>query len=277
MSDIIQALIKRSSIFIIITGVVLLLISASGEINFGSFLFRLSNPITQWVIIVTSLFLVLFGIYLEIKGGYSNFGDSAKNFGLFTSDTDTFNHLKIESQIANAKSIELLGYNLKWTLQEFREPLAKAVIRGASVRIILVDVTSDIMHETFKQHSNRAHLIIPEWVTALEHISDIQKMLGVAPKINGKFEVKLTTWIPSCNLIMFDSGDDNGVMKIGIHTVTFRQPLSSRLSLILARKDNLKAFEYFSKGFDMLWEKDSTEWNGVIPPISQGDETQKAG
>ncbi|MBI5932401.1 MAG: hypothetical protein HY867_01735 [Chloroflexi bacterium] len=269
MSDIVQALIKRSSVFIIITGVILLVIGASNGINFGTFSFQLSNQITQWVIIATSLLLIFVGIYWETKSNKFSFG-SSKSFGLFTSDTDTFANLKIDAQIATAKSIELLGYNLKSLLQELREPLAKAVVRGASVRIILVDIESNVTQEMFKQHSNRPHLMLPEWVTALEHIGDIQKMLQVATKLNGKLEVKVTDWIPSCNLIIFNSDEDNGLIKVGIHTVTIRQPLTGRLSLILSKKENQNAFEYFAKGFNMLWEKDSREWNGVVPPLEPG-------
>lgn len=276
MSDIVQAIIKRSSIFIIITGVLLLIIGAAGDINFGSFSLRLSNQIIQWVIIVVSLVLVFIGIYFEVKG--SNFNKEAEaKFGLFTSDKDTFSNFKVEKGIETAKSIDLLGYNLKSLLQEIRVPLVNAIIRGASVRIILVDVTSKTVQDTFQNHTNRPHLMIPEWVTALEHIKDIQEMLASAPKYNGKFEVKVTTWIPSSNLIIFNADDENGTMKVGIHTVIFRQPLSGRLSLILRKKDNTTAFEYFTKGFDTLWTKDSIEWDGFIPPITQESQQQKAG
>lgn len=276
MSDIVQALIKRSSIFIIITGVILLIIGAAGDINIGSFSLRISNQTTQWVIIATSLLLIFTGIYFEAKGG-SFSKETESKFGLFTSDKDTFNNFKVEKRIETAKSIELLGYNLKSVLQEIRVPLANAVIRGASVRVILVDITSKSVQETFQQHTNRPHLMFPEWVAGLEHIKDIQEILAGAPKVNGKFEVKVTTWIPSSNLIIFNSDDENGIMKVGIHTVIFRQPLAGRLSLILQRKDNQTAFEYFTKGFDTLWSKDSVEWNRVIPPIIQESETQKAG
>lgn len=276
MSDIVQAILKRSSIFFIVIGVLLLIIGATGDINVGSFSLRFSNQITQWVIVVTSLVLVIIGIYFEIKG--SNFNkEAAAKFGLFTSDKDTFSNFKVEKGIETAKSIDLLGYNLKSLLQEIRVPLVNAIIRGASVRIILVDVTSKTVQDTFQNHTNRPHLMIPEWVTALEHIKDIKEMLANAPKYNGKFEVKVTSWIPSSNLIVFNADDESGTMKVGIHTVIFRQPLSGRLSLLLRKKDNTTAFEYFTKGFDTLWTKDSVEWNGYIPPIAQESEKQTAG
>ena len=260
----------------IITGVLLLIVGAAGDINFGAFSLRFSNQIIQWVIIATSLLLIVIGIYFEAKSGNSG-KETESKFGLFTSNKDTFNNFKVEKEIENAKSVELLGYNLKDLLQELRAPLANAFIRGASVRIILVDIASDTVQKTFQQHSNRPHLILPEWVTGFEHIKDIQEILAGASKINGKFEVRLTTWIPSSNLIIFNSDDENGIMKASIHTVIFRQPLAGRLSLILRRKDNQTAFEFFAKGFDILWSKDSVEWNGIIPSIIQESETQRAG
>jgi hypothetical protein len=276
MSDIVKALMKRSSVFIIIIGVILLLVGASSEIAFGTFALRLSDKVTQWVMISISIVLILFGIYWEIKGN-AFLGDALESFGLFTSDTDTFSRLKVENQIANAKTIELVGYNLKSFLQEYREQLAKAVVKGATVRIILTNLMDHSTQEILAQHSNHPQRMLPAWVAALESIQEMQAMVAGAPKNNGNLIVKFTTWFPSCNLIIFNSGSDTAMAKVGIHTVTFRQTLAGRVSLILSKKDNAKAIDYFIKGFDILWEKDSVEWDNRIPTIGHVLEPLKAG
>ncbi len=162
MSDILQALVKRTSVFIIIIGVLLLAIGASGEIVLGTFSYMLSNPIAQWLIIVVSILLIVVGLFIEIKD--SNLGPTiaGNDFGLFTSDADVSPHLELKKRIELANSIELLGYNLKSLLQDLREPLANAIIRGASVRVVLVDITNQFTNELFEHHTNRPHLMLPD-------------------------------------------------------------------------------------------------------------------
>lgn len=276
MSDIIQALIKRSSVFIIITGVLLLVIGASGKIVFNTFSFQFSSPTTQWVIIVTSLILLIVGIYQEIKINSVNQNAPSKNFGLFTLDTNPLVHAKVEDLIESAKTIDILGYNSKSVLQEFRSHLANAIVRGASVRVIFTDISQYPTKEIFERHAGHSAASLPsEWAKALGYINDIQKILKASPKVNGKLEIKSTTWIPSCNLILFNSADNkNGIARIDFHALSFRQPLTlaGKLFLVISQKDNLKAFEYFAKGFDLLWEKESQEWNGIDSSINQVSE-----
>jgi hypothetical protein len=196
----------------------------------------------------------------------------AKDFGLFTLDTNPFVHAKIENLIENAKAIDILGYNSKSVLQEFRSHLANAIIRGASVRIIFTDISQSPTKEVFEQHAGRSVVSLSsEWAKALGYINDIQKTLKASSKVNGKLEVKSTTWIPSCNLILFNSADNNnGIVRIDFHALSFRQPLTlaGKLFLAISQKDNPKFFEYFAKGFDLLWEKDAQEWNGIVPSVN---------
>jgi hypothetical protein len=94
------------------------------------------------------------------------------NKQLILSSTDVRTNLKLEERLHTAKTVDLLGYNLKSLLQTSREPIANAVEHGTVVRIVLVDITSPIA-QTFKEHSNRPHLLLPDWVTSFEHIRDV--------------------------------------------------------------------------------------------------------
>jgi hypothetical protein len=176
-------------------------------------------------------------------------------------------NLKLEEHLETAKTVDLLGYNLRSLLQTNREPIANAVERGTTVRIILVDIQSPIA-QTFKTHSNRPHLLISDWVTGLEDIREIQRLLEKKPKIGGRFEVKITDWIPSCNLILINANESYGIASVGVHSVVFRQPVSGRFSFVLERKHDTTAFDFFVKGYDMLWNEDSKTWDGSIPQMS---------
>lgn len=182
--------------------------------------------------------------------------------------TEVHTELRLEELFDTARTVDLLGYNLKSLLYTTRELIANAVERGTIVRVVLVDIQSPDA-QIFRKHTNRPHLLVPDWVAAFEHIRDIQRLLGEKPKVRGRLEVRVTDWIPSCSLILINANEESGIAKVSVHPLAFRQQSSGRMSLVLERKDNPKAFEFLVKGFDILWEEDSEAWDGSIPPISE--------
>jgi hypothetical protein len=266
MSDTVKEILKRTSIAIIILGAILLIIGASGNVNFGNFSLTLSDLIARFVVGIFGSILLMFGGYIAWRETSSTTASESGKFTLIASGDSTKQSFRLEKYLNGAKTIDLLGYSLKGMLQDLRDPLAQAIIQGAIVRIVVVDITSPSAN-LLREHSRRPQLLLSEWITGLQHISDIQKILSNAPKVSGRLEVKVTSWIPSSNLILINANDENGILKAGIHSVTFRQPLSDRLSLTIKRKDYPHAFNFFVKGFDILWNEDSVVWDGRIPEI----------
>lgn len=200
----------------------------------------------------------------------------ATKSNLIVSGLAVHNQLNLEERLHNFRTLELVGYNLSGLLHDIREPIAEAVIRGAFVRIILVDFTSPA-GDLMKIHSNRPHSLLPDAVKGLEHIADIQRLIESKTRVNGKLEVKLTSWIPSCNFILIDANELNGIAKIGINPISFRQPTTGRVSLILDRKNFASELNYFMKSFEALWEQDSKVWNGKLPQIENTVAAKKTG
>ncbi len=266
MSDTVKEILKRTSIATIILGAILLIIGASGNISIGNFNLILPDLIARLIVGIFGGVLLIFGSYVAWRETSSTTVGESGKFNLVASGDTTKQSFRLEKYLDSAKTIDLLGYSLKGMLQDLRDPLAQAIIQGAIVRIVVVDITSPSAN-LFREHSSRPNLLFPEWVIGLQHISDIQKILGNAQKVSGRLEVKVTSWIPSNNLVIINANDEKGILKAGIHSVTFRQPLSDRLSLTIKRKNYPQAFDFYVKGFDMLWNDDSVNWDGKIPEI----------
>ena len=266
MSDSVKEILKRTSILTIILGATLLLIGASGNISIENFNLTLPDLIARFIVGFFGSVLLVFGSYVAWRETFSATSNDAGEFSLVASGDTSKKSFRLENYLDNIKTIDLLGYNLKGMLKDLREPLAEAIIKGAVVRIVIVDITSPTV-ELFKAHSNRPNLMLPEWIAGLEHIKDIQDLLSKAQKVTGRLEIKVTSWVPSNNLILLNASDKNGILKAGIHSLTFRQPLSDRLNLVIRRNKYEKAFSFYVKGFDMLWDDDSSFWDGKIPEL----------
>lgn len=116
MSEIIQALLKRSSIFVIASGIILLIVGASGGLSIGSFSLNISNQIAQWIIIIMAVILVLIGVIWETKSGVFSGKDKPSLQSVSTSTAKVYK-TRVESYevflntLNNAKeSIDIISY-----------------------------------------------------------------------------------------------------------------------------------------------------------------------
>lgn len=266
MPDIVKEILKRTSIVLIVLGALLLIIGASGNISIGNFNLLLPDLASRLAVGIFGSALLIFGSLVAWRESSQGTTRETGKFSLIVSSDTSKQSFRLENYLEKAKTIDLLGYSLKNMLQDLREPLAQAIIQGAVVRIVVVDITSPAA-SLFQEHSRRPNLLLSEWIAGLQHIKDIQNILSNAPKVLGRLEVKVTSWIPSVNLIVINAADESGILRAGIHSVTFRQPLSDRLSLTIKRRDYPQAFDFFVKGFDMLWNEDSVAWNGEVPAL----------
>lgn len=266
MSDTVKEILKRTSLVLMILGAMLLIIGASGNISIGNFHLLFPDSASRAIVGLFGGILLIFGSFIAWRETPDSTTTQTGKFALVVSGDTSKQSFRLQNYLDKAKTIDLLGYSLKGLLQDLREPLAQAIIHGAIVRVVIVDATSPSAN-LFREHSRRPNLLLPEWAAGLQHIKDIQTILSKSQKVLGRLEIKITSWIPSANLVVVNGNEADGILKAGIHSVTFRQPLSDRLSLTIKRKDYPQAFDFFVKGFDILWNEDSVTWDGKIPDV----------
>ena len=181
------------------------------------------------------------------------------------SEIDGRLQLNLEERLKTVRALDLMGYNLVGLLRDIREPIAEAVSRGATVRILVVDFNS-LAGELMSKHSNRKHLLPSDFAAALEHIRDIDRLKNAKLRVDGRLDVKWTSWIPSCNMVLIDAKEEKGLAKIGINPPSFRRPVTGRLGLLLSRRYHPAELDYFIEQFEVLWHDDETrKWDGTTP------------
>ncbi len=67
MSEVLQTLLKRSNIFLLTLGAILLIAGVTNGITVGSFSLQISSSVLQWIIFVVGIILIVVGIWGEIK------------------------------------------------------------------------------------------------------------------------------------------------------------------------------------------------------------------
>jgi hypothetical protein len=162
---------------------------------------------------------------------------------------------ELETLLQDAKSVDLLGYSLSSLLKNYRKPIAEASIKGTRIRILLVDVTRETGN-VMRNHANKPHMVEREGKAGLEFAQDIERNIKSDPDAKGSVNIRLTSWIPSCNMIVVNGQQTDGVAKIGIHPPSYRQPAQGRRYLVLHRPEHMQDFDYFAEQFNALWRED---------------------
>ncbi len=151
MSDTVKEILKRTSIFLIILGALLLVIGASGNISVSGFNLLLPDLASRLIVGIFGGILLIFGSFIAWRETYQKPSGETGKFGLVASGDTTKQSFRLQEYLSKAKTIDLLGYSLKGLLQDLREPLAQAIIQGAIVRIVVVDITSPSA-SLFREH-----------------------------------------------------------------------------------------------------------------------------
>jgi hypothetical protein len=67
MAEVLQTLLKRSSIFLLLLGAILLVTGVASGITIGSFSLQISNSVLQWIVFAVGIILTIVGVWGEIK------------------------------------------------------------------------------------------------------------------------------------------------------------------------------------------------------------------
>jgi hypothetical protein len=165
--------------------------------------------------------------------------------------------LELRRLVADAKHIDILGYSCVSILGEHLYDLANAVVRGAHVRILMVQPYSPAA-KLMITHTFTRPLVQDRRLTQ-KRLALLRQEIEKAPKkTKGTFEVRYTSWIPSCGLTILNRKSSVGVIQIQIYPICHATLHTSFVPhQIVSRQDDGKWFGYFVQQYNRLW----TEWS----------------
>ena len=252
MSDISQALLKRSSILIIILGATMLVISVAGDISVSTFVLGIKNLIGQIIIGVIGFALIGLGTYLELKqasftsekdvekkGGY------AKNF--FIGDFPK----QLETDFESAQEVWVFGRTVRQFIQYVT--IEQKLQKGHVVKVLIIhpDCTALSMAESFVH--GRAD-INERRLNATSILKDLCQLKIVYPK---KLEIRTTDILLSHRSIAINPLSDSGVLYM--HYYPYKPETNRVPKYILKSKDG-HWYNFFRQELLNIWDS-GKEWD----------------
>ena len=245
MSDIVQ-LLKRTSVFVIVIGVIVLLIGASGNIQFGSFAFKLPDELTRWIIVGVGLALIVFGIFLEWQDNTGK--KSVVSQASSTQKFDKQSSIVVSRErLEKAQTIEWMAFSMYKTLTIYEKELTQCLRNNGQIRILLINPKAEL----------------PEMVARLGYSLDGKK---AETDVNATL-ARVNTWkenIPGCKVaIRYLSGLPpyrimivNRILDTGyIRLRLFVTPSSADAPTVaLTTKNDKEWFTFFGEQFENFWK-----------------------
>jgi hypothetical protein len=183
-----------------------------------------------------------------------------RKFAIITRENQALERIKFPERLKMAHRFNLLSLSASRFLKDYKHEIVNSVISGTNVRVILVHPHGDAA-DLFREHIQGfgGNLENP-----LPQIALIEKALRDSNKgMTGNFEVRLINWLPSCRLLHFDDGDDNGEMIVNIYPPAYKSaPYGNRLSLFLSPEMDIHWYRYFLNEYEQLW-REAIDWKSI--------------
>ena len=148
----------------------------------------------------------------------------------------------LDEQISRADDIRFVGVTLSRTIRSHVESLSVALARGASVRVLIIDLKGTVPEEAARRST------IPNHAEVFEHrtrgtIYVLRELPGV--------ELRFLPFLPAFGLVLLDDDTDVGVIHIelGTHRSAGRDPIFT----LTPQRDRLW-YEHFKAEFNRMWE-----------------------
>ena len=171
-----------------------------------------------------------------------------RKFAIVTGENQASERIKFPDRLKTAQGFNLLALGASRLLKDYKQEIVDSIINGVDVRVILVKPNSqaaDLLREHIQEFGGNFENSIPQ-------IELIEKALSnSAQVISGHLEVRFINWLPSCRLLHFDDGNENGEMIVNVYSPAYKSPpYGTRLSLVLSPEMDIYWYRYFSNEFD---------------------------
>ncbi len=245
MSDLIQ-LLKRTSILIIVVGVLVLLIGASGDIQAGTYAFKLPDEITRWVVVAVGLALIVFGIFWEWRDNSDKKPSSTKSAQIQKFEKQSSIVVSRE-RLEKAQTIDWMAFSMHKTLAIYEGELTRCLQNNGQLRLLLINPNSEL----------------PEMITKLGYSfdqqqvkADIEATLARVNSWNQKFpgckvELRYLSGLPPYRIMIVNRILDTGYIRLRL----FVTPSSADgPTVALTAKSDKEWFQFLSEQYENFWK-----------------------
>jgi hypothetical protein len=151
----------------------------------------------------------------------------------------------------NAKTIDISGMTLGRTIREHLDVLSKRVAQGASVRVMILSPTEQLLKELSLRSVGSQETDV--W---RDRIASVEGLVEVLAKLDekraGKVEIGLLPYIPSFGITIVSGEDDDELCHVELY---HHESAVDNPNFVLHSKTNREEFQFFKQQFEIMWNR----------------------
>ncbi|MEU4550249.1 hypothetical protein [Nonomuraea dietziae] len=155
----------------------------------------------------------------------------------------------LDQRIARGEDIRLAGVTLSRTIRNHFPDLESRLLRGASVKVLLIDLAAGVAQEAARRSTVAEHPEIFE--NRVRSTLDLLRRLAAAPGAGERLAVRFMPYVPAFGLSMVDPEGEDGVIhvELGTHHAPGPDPV---FTLLAARDPHW--YQHFLAEFEHMWK-----------------------
>ena len=252
MADISEALLKRSSILLIILGAIMVVIAVAGNISVSTFALSITSLIGQIIVGVIGFALIGLGTYLELmQTSFTSRKDVEKKVGDATSFFIGDFPKQLETDFESAQEVWVFGRTVRQFIQY--ATIEQKLQKGHIVKVLIIhpDSVALSMAESFVH----GRVDVDERrLNATSILKDLCQLKTIYPK---KLEIRTTDILVSHRVVAINPLSDSGALYM--HYYPYK-PETNRVPKYILTSKNGYWYNFFKQELLSIWES-GKEWD----------------
>jgi len=247
--DFVERLFERT-VFVFLSGIILLLLGATGGIVVGTFSLQIPDSFWRIGLSIVGILLIGFGIFLQLREPSTNLNANeiiSSSISNVLTDWNQKEFVKRLNTAIDVRMIAVANYDL---IHDISEELRAFLLRGGHLRCIYVKPSGHAIKMVAMRSigvENEVSHLKKQYESTIEVLQNLSKSIPNKENI----KVKEIDYLNSAVLTLIDPLLDSGIVYLTVNG--FGKHYSDRPCIVIPKSKNEKWFKFFTETFDNTW------------------------
>lgn len=257
--ELIKEIINRLVVLVLLLGIILLLLGATGGFNIRGFSLVLSGQLWQWIVSLVGIVLIILGAIFAWKDVYGNSSPLISSKKSDINILDKWDVKKFQDRLSEAQELCMISVSNYHLLSELFDDLEKFIDKGGRIRCIYVKDSNDkssalqmvaMRSVGVENDVNHLRSQYSQTIEAINKLAD-----GAPSKEN--VTVKVVDYLHGTVITLVDRNLPTAVAYVTLNG--FGHHFMARPSFIIEKEKSPELFKFHQEIFENMWNSPACE------------------
>jgi len=258
--DLIETIFEKTDFVIMILGIILVILGATGGITAGTFSLIINELVWRILICIVGVLLLGLSLFLVWKETFGERSVHPKKIQMSTWDIDEF-----EKTLSRATELCMITVSNEDLLMPLLENFKSFVKRGGKIRFLYLKPETNLL-EMVAARSTDIDQDISSLKTHYTESLNVMYYIAKSALVKDNVRVRSTKYLHGMVLTLVDPNTPEGVAYVTLNG--FGHHYASRPCITLSKKHFPEWFVFLQETFDNMWESPLSEDVNVLEMVN---------